>query len=93
MTSAMKKSSSKGGLIAELKETCKELGAGIRVATTRKKSLEALIASLERAKGENIEHAKEAEAQTSSERFATNDETSCNSISDADEAANSSSSG
>ncbi|XP_050895099.1 uncharacterized protein LOC127101672 [Lathyrus oleraceus] len=36
---------SKFGTIAELKETCKELGKGIRVATTRKQSLEALIAS------------------------------------------------
>ncbi|XP_050894404.1 uncharacterized protein LOC127101109 [Lathyrus oleraceus] len=92
MTSAMRKLTSKVGTIVELKETCKELGEGIRVATTRKESLEALIASLERAEGENIEHAKEDEAHTSSERFATNDETSGNSISDADEVASSSSS-
>ncbi|XP_050878242.1 uncharacterized protein LOC127082064 [Lathyrus oleraceus] len=82
---------SKVGTIAELKETCKELGEGIRVATTRKQSLEALIASLEQDEGENIEHAKEAEAHTSSERYANNDETSDNSVSDADEAASSSS--
>ena len=92
MTSAMKKPASKVGLIAELKETCKELGAGIRVATTRKESLEALIASLERAECENIEHAKEAEAHTSSERSATDDETSGNYVFDANEAASSSSS-
>ncbi|XP_050895698.1 uncharacterized protein LOC127102360 [Lathyrus oleraceus] len=46
MTSAVKKPASEGGLIAELKEMCKELGAGIRVATARKESLEALITSL-----------------------------------------------
>ncbi|XP_050908727.1 uncharacterized protein LOC127122431 [Lathyrus oleraceus] len=36
MTSAVKKPASKGGLIVELKETSKEFGVGIRVATTRK---------------------------------------------------------
>ncbi|XP_050875528.1 uncharacterized protein LOC127079151 [Lathyrus oleraceus] len=36
MTSAMKKPASKVGTIVELKETCKELGEGIRVATARK---------------------------------------------------------
>ncbi|XP_050901039.1 uncharacterized protein LOC127107756 [Lathyrus oleraceus] len=65
---------------------------GIRVATARKQSLEALIASLEKAEGENIDHAKEAEAHSSSERSATNDETSGNSVSSVDEAASSSSS-
>ncbi|XP_050919680.1 uncharacterized protein LOC127137250 [Lathyrus oleraceus] len=87
MMSAIKKTTSKFGTIAELKETCKEMGEGIRVATTRKESLEALNASLERAEGENIEHAKEAEAHTSSERSATNDDTSSNSVSNADEVA------
>ncbi|XP_050895388.1 uncharacterized protein LOC127102010 [Lathyrus oleraceus] len=87
---------SKVGTIAELKETCKELGEGIRVATTRKQLLEALIASLEQAEGENIKHAnanheEEAEAHTSSERSANNDETSENFVSGADEAASSSS--
>ncbi|XP_050908279.1 uncharacterized protein LOC127121892 [Lathyrus oleraceus] len=90
MTSAVKKPASKGGRIAELKEMCKELGAGIRVVTARKESLEALIVSLEQVEGENIEHAKEAEAQTSGERSTTKDETSGNSGSDADEAASSS---
>ncbi|XP_050914632.1 uncharacterized protein LOC127129508 [Lathyrus oleraceus] len=71
MTSAMKRPASKVGTITELKETCKELGEGIRVATTRKQSLEALIASLEQVEGENIEHAKEAEARTSSESLLT----------------------
>ncbi|XP_050875395.1 uncharacterized protein LOC127079023 [Lathyrus oleraceus] len=73
MTSAMKKPTSKVGTIAELKETCKELGEGIRVATSRKQPLEALIASLEQAEGENIEHAKEVETHTSSESLLTAD--------------------
>jgi hypothetical protein len=91
MTSAMKRPASKVGTIVELKETCKELGEGIRVATSRKQSLEALIGSIEQAEGENIEHAKEAEAHNSSERSANNNETSGNSISGTDEAASSSS--
>ncbi|XP_050877205.1 uncharacterized protein LOC127080965 [Lathyrus oleraceus] len=45
-----------------------KLFEGIRVATTRKEALEALIASLEQAERENIGQAKEDEAQTSSER-------------------------
>jgi hypothetical protein len=92
MTSSVKKLASKGGLIVELKETCKELDTGIRVATTRKEDLEALIASLEQAERENIGQAKEAEAQTSSERSATKDESSGNFVSDADEDTSSSSS-
>lgn len=36
LTSAMKRPTSKVGTIAELKETCKELGEGIRIATARK---------------------------------------------------------
>ncbi|XP_050876523.1 uncharacterized protein LOC127080237 [Lathyrus oleraceus] len=97
MTSAMRRPVSKVGAIAELKETCKELGEGIRVATTRKQSLEALIESLEKTEGENVEHAnvsheEEAEAHTSSERSANNDDASGNSAFGAtEEAANSSS--
>ncbi|XP_050908533.1 uncharacterized protein LOC127122198 [Lathyrus oleraceus] len=97
MTSAMKRSVSKVGAITELKETCKELGEGIMVATARKQSLEALIASLEQVKGENVEHAnvsheEEVEAHTSSERSANNDDANGNSASSADEeVANSSS--
>ncbi|XP_050889562.1 uncharacterized protein LOC127094830 [Lathyrus oleraceus] len=96
MTSAMKKPAPKVGTIAELKETCKELGEGIRVATPRKQSLEALIASLEQAEGENIAHAnvsheEEAGAHTSSERSSNHDDTSGNSDSSADEASSSSS--
>ncbi|XP_050895625.1 uncharacterized protein LOC127102276 [Lathyrus oleraceus] len=91
MTSAVKKPASKGGLIVELKEVCKELDVGIRVAIARKESLDAMIASLEQVEGENTKQAKEAEAQTSSQRSATKDDTSGNSVSDADEDANSSS--
>lgn len=97
MKSSMKRLVLKVGAIAELKETCKELGEGIRVATDRKKSLEALIASLEQDEGENVEHAnvsheEEAEAHTYSERSANNDDASGNYASGADEeAANSSS--
>ncbi|XP_050896219.1 uncharacterized protein LOC127102950 [Lathyrus oleraceus] len=81
MTFAMRRPVSKVGVIVELKETCKELGGGIRVSTTRKLSLEALIESLEQAEGENVEHAnvsheEEAEAHTSSERSANNDDAS-----------------
>jgi hypothetical protein len=57
LTYAMKRPASKVGTIVELKETCKELGEGIRVAIATKQSLEALIASLEQAEGENIDHA------------------------------------
>ncbi|XP_050899257.1 uncharacterized protein LOC127106020 [Lathyrus oleraceus] len=72
------------------------LGEGTRIATTRKQSLEALIASLEQAEGENIDHAnvsheEEAAAHTSSERSAIHDDTSGKSDSGADEAASSSS--
>ncbi|XP_050877276.1 uncharacterized protein LOC127081028 [Lathyrus oleraceus] len=97
MTSAMRRPVSNVGAIAELKETCKELGEGIRVATARKQCLEALIESLEQAEGENVEHAnvnyeEEAEAHTSNERSANNDDASRNSDSGAaKEAANSSS--
>ncbi|XP_050908834.1 uncharacterized protein LOC127122563 [Lathyrus oleraceus] len=97
MTSAMKRPASKVGAIVELKETCKELGEGIMVATTRKQSLEALIESLEQAEGENVEHAnvsneEEAEAHTSSEMSTNNDDASGNSASGyIEEATNSSS--
>ncbi|KAI5402797.1 hypothetical protein KIW84_050413 [Lathyrus oleraceus] len=47
MTSARKMPTSQGGLITELKETCKELETRIRVAKARKKALEVLISSLE----------------------------------------------
>ena len=44
MTSARKEPTSQGGLIAQLKETCKELETGIRVAKARKEALEVFIA-------------------------------------------------
>ncbi|XP_050909083.1 uncharacterized protein LOC127122851 [Lathyrus oleraceus] len=92
LTSAMKRPASKVGVIVELKETCEELGKGIRIATTRKQSLESLIASLEQAEGENIDHAnvsheEEAEAHTSSVRSSNHDDTRGNYVSGADEAA------
>ncbi|XP_050909139.1 uncharacterized protein LOC127122908 [Lathyrus oleraceus] len=96
MAFSMKRPVSKVGAIVELKETCKELGEGIRIAKARKQSLEALIASLEQTEGENVEHAnaiheEEAEAHTSSERSVNNKDVSGNSASGAtEEAANSS---
>ncbi|KAI5434177.1 hypothetical protein KIW84_021148 [Lathyrus oleraceus] len=48
MTSTRRESASKGSLIDQLKETCKELDNGIRVAKARKKALEVLICSLEK---------------------------------------------
>ena len=47
MTSTRKEPASQGGLIAQLKETCKELDTGIRLAKARKEALEVLISSLE----------------------------------------------
>ncbi|KAI5444366.1 hypothetical protein KIW84_012843 [Lathyrus oleraceus] len=90
MTSAVKKAASKGGLITELKETCKELDTGIRLAKDRKEALEALIESLEQADRDNVGQAKETKAQTSSERSESKDETSGSSGSDAGENASSS---
>ena len=90
MTSVVKKPASQGGFIAELKETCKELDIGIRVAKAMKEVLEALIESLEQADRDNVGQAKETEAQTSSERSESKDETSGSSGSDADEDASSS---
>ncbi|XP_050909205.1 uncharacterized protein LOC127122976 [Lathyrus oleraceus] len=48
MTSAKREPASKGSLIDQLKETCKELDNGIRVAKARKEALEVLICSLEK---------------------------------------------
>ncbi|KAI5387844.1 hypothetical protein KIW84_073801 [Lathyrus oleraceus] len=73
MTSARKKPASQGGLIAELKETCKELETGIRVAKARKEALEVLISSLEQEEMDNVGEAKETDAHTSSERSNSQD--------------------
>ncbi|XP_050909982.1 uncharacterized protein LOC127123846 [Lathyrus oleraceus] len=43
-----RESTAKGSLIDQLKETCKELDNGIRVAKARKEALEVLICSLEK---------------------------------------------
>ncbi|XP_050897056.1 uncharacterized protein LOC127103858 [Lathyrus oleraceus] len=48
ITSAKRESASKGSLIDQLKETCKELDNGIKVAKARKEALEVLICSLEK---------------------------------------------
>ncbi|XP_050877820.1 uncharacterized protein LOC127081622 [Lathyrus oleraceus] len=48
MTSARRESSPKGSLIDQLKEICKELDNGIKVAKARKEALKVLICSLER---------------------------------------------
>ncbi|XP_050874865.1 uncharacterized protein LOC127078453 [Lathyrus oleraceus] len=48
MTSGRRESTTKGSLIDQLKETCKELEDGIRVVRARKEALEVLICSLER---------------------------------------------
>ncbi|XP_050920501.1 uncharacterized protein LOC127138146 [Lathyrus oleraceus] len=79
LTSAMKRPTSKVGTIVELKETCKELGEGIR-------------ADGENIEHANDNHEEEVEAHTSSERTVNNDDASGNSVSGADEEAASSSS-
>ena len=90
MTSAVKKPTSQCGLIVELKETCKELETGIRVAKARKEALEVLINSLEQGDRDNVGQAKETEAHTSSEWSESQDKSSGNSGSEADEDASSS---
>jgi hypothetical protein len=90
MTSAMKKPASQGGLIAQLKETCKELETGIRVAKARKEALEVLISSLEQGEMDNVGEAKETDAHTSSERSESQDQSSDSSGSEGDEDATSS---
>ncbi|KAI5441362.1 hypothetical protein KIW84_010721 [Lathyrus oleraceus] len=90
MTSAVKKPASQGSLIVELKETCKELETGIRVAKAMKEDLEVLINSLEQGDRDNIGQAKETKAHTSSERSESQDKSSGSSGSEADEDASSS---
>jgi len=68
MTSARKEPASKGSLIDQLKETCKELDNGIRVAKARKEALEVLIGSLEKEEMEKAGETKDSDANTSSER-------------------------
>lgn len=48
MTSARTEPASQGSLINQLKDTCKELEEGMKVAKARKEALEALICSLEK---------------------------------------------
>ncbi|XP_050876244.1 uncharacterized protein LOC127079938 [Lathyrus oleraceus] len=68
-----------------------KIGAANWVPTNHISTIANTLGSLEQAEGENVEHAKEAEAHTSSERSTNNDETSGNSVSGADEVASSSS--
>ena len=68
MTSARKEPASQASLIDQLKETCKELDTGIRVAKARKEALEVLIGSLEKEEMEKAGETKDSDANTSSER-------------------------
>jgi hypothetical protein len=67
MTSARRESTSKGSLIDQLKETCKELDNGIRMAKARKEALEVLICSLEREDIEKAGKDSNTRSQSSSE--------------------------
>ena len=65
MTSAKREFTSQGSLVDQLKETCKELENGIRVAKARKEALEVLICSLEK---EEVEKAgKDSNARSKSQ--------------------------
>ena len=84
MTFARKEPASQGGLIAQLKETCKELETGIRVAKARKEALEVLISSLEQEEMDKVGEAKESDAHTSSERSNYQDQSSGSSESESE---------
>ncbi|KAI5432370.1 hypothetical protein KIW84_036203 [Lathyrus oleraceus] len=62
MTSARREPAPQGSLIDQLKDTCKELEKGMKVAKARKEALEALICSLEK---EELEKAgKDSDGKT-----------------------------
>ncbi|KAI5412128.1 hypothetical protein KIW84_056982 [Lathyrus oleraceus] len=65
MTSSRKESASQESLIDQLKETCKELDNGIRVAKARKEVLEVLICSLEKEEMEKAAKNSDTKAQSS----------------------------
>ncbi|XP_050889962.1 uncharacterized protein LOC127095295 [Lathyrus oleraceus] len=65
MTSSMKKPTTKVGTIAELKETCKELCEGIRVATTRKQFERS--ANNDETSGNSVSGADEAASSSSTD--------------------------
>ncbi|XP_050920211.1 uncharacterized protein LOC127137832 [Lathyrus oleraceus] len=67
MTSGRRESTAKGSLIDQLKETCKELEDGIRVARARKEALEVLICSLEREDREKAGKESNLRSQSCSE--------------------------
>ncbi|XP_050897146.1 uncharacterized protein LOC127103964 [Lathyrus oleraceus] len=64
MTSAKREPTSKGSLIDQLKETCKELDNGIMLAKARKEALEVLICSLEKEEVEKAEKDSESNSQS-----------------------------
>ncbi|XP_050896774.1 uncharacterized protein LOC127103566 [Lathyrus oleraceus] len=67
MISGRRESTAKGSLIDQLKETCKELEDGIRVARTRKEALEVLICSMEREDREKAGKESNLRSQSCSE--------------------------
>ena len=67
MTSARREPTTKGSLIDQLKETCKELDNGIKVAKARKEALEVLICSLEREDKEKAGKESNTRSQSCSE--------------------------
>jgi hypothetical protein len=88
MTSTRKEPASQGSLIDQLKETCKEMDNGIRVAKARKAALEVLISILEKEEMEKVGETKDSDANTSSER--SNAQSSGNSDSEGEDDASSS---
>ncbi|XP_050895161.1 uncharacterized protein LOC127101758 [Lathyrus oleraceus] len=64
MTSAKREPTAKGSLIDQLKETCKELDNGIKLAKARKEALEVLICSLEKEEVEKAEKDSESNSQS-----------------------------
>jgi hypothetical protein len=67
MTSDRREPASQGSLIDQLKDTCKELEKGMKVAKARKEALEALIYSLEKEELEKAGKDSNTRSQSSSE--------------------------
>ncbi|KAI5397450.1 hypothetical protein KIW84_063315 [Lathyrus oleraceus] len=65
MTSVRREPASQGSLIDQLKDTCKELEKGMKVAKARKEALEALICSLEKEEIEKAGKDSDGKAQSS----------------------------
>ncbi|XP_050895234.1 uncharacterized protein LOC127101836 [Lathyrus oleraceus] len=64
MTSAKREPIAKGSLIDQLKETCKELDNGIKLAKARKEALEVFICSMEKEEVEKAEKDSESNSQS-----------------------------